>query len=270
MECVIGGLPVYYEVCGEGRPFLMIHGFAPDHRLMSGCMEPIFRDLPRVKRIYIDLPGMGKTKSASWLHNSDDMLLLLEAFIENVIPEKNFLLAGESYGGYLARGLVRHMPQRVDGVLLICPMIIPEREKRTVPAHTVMKRDEELLSKLTPEDRRNFEEDCVLQSERVCERYKNEILSGLKIADKAFLEDLRVAGYGFSYDPDELSEPFTKPALFLHGRQDSAVGFQDAWPVFLNYARAAFAVLDCAGHNLQIEQEELFGALVKEWLARVG
>ncbi|MFC4336360.1 alpha/beta fold hydrolase [Salininema proteolyticum] len=31
-----------------------------------------------------------------------------------------------------------------------------------------------------------------------------------------------------------------------------------------------FAVLDMAGHNAQIEQPELFGALMREWLGRVG
>lgn len=270
MECDIGGLSVYYEVYGEGRPFLAVHGFGPDRRLMAGCMEPVFSDTPGYQRIYIDLPGMGKTKGAKWIRNSSDMLLLLEAFIEYVIPGKNLLLAGESYGGYLARGLVRHMPQRIDGVMLLCPVIIPEREKRAVPPHTVMKRDEALMSRLLPEDRESFEEDCVIQSERVYGRYKDEILPGLSVADKEFLEKLRADGYGFSFDPDDLSEPFAKPSLFLHGRQDSAVGFQDAWPVFLNYTRATFAVLDFAGHNLQIEQEGLFNALVKEWLERVG
>lgn len=86
MEYDIGGLSVYYETCGEGRPFLMIHGFAPDHRMMSGCMEPILCDMPGFQRIYIDLPGIGQTKGAKWIHNSDDMLLLVETFIENVFP----------------------------------------------------------------------------------------------------------------------------------------------------------------------------------------
>ncbi|CAM02087.1 hypothetical protein SACE_2808 [Saccharopolyspora erythraea NRRL 2338] len=36
-----------------------------------------------------------------------------------------------------------------------------------------------------------------------------------------------------------------------------------------HYPRASFAVLDVAGHNLPIEQPELFGALVLEWLDRV-
>ena len=31
-----------------------------------------------------------------------------------------------------------------------------------------------------------------------------------------------------------------------------------------------FAVLDVAGHNLQFERPELFGALVRDWLDRVA
>ncbi|MDX6241716.1 MAG: hypothetical protein QOG10_6540 [Kribbellaceae bacterium] len=27
---------------GEGTPVLAIHGWTPDHRLMTGCLEPIF------------------------------------------------------------------------------------------------------------------------------------------------------------------------------------------------------------------------------------
>lgn len=267
MECIINGLSIYYEVYGEGRPFLMIHGFAPDHRLMSGCMEPVLRDMPGYQRIYIDLPGMGRTKGADWIRNSDDMLRIVEEFIESVIPGKSFLLAGESYGGYLARGLIcRRRP--VDGLLLICSMIIAKREERTLPAPVILKRDEALLSRLSLEDIQDFEESCVVLSERIYERNKNEVLSGVATADMAFLEALRENGYAFSFDPDRLSEPFVKPALFLHGRQDSVVGYEDAWPLLRRYPRATFAVLDCAGHNLQIEQEELFGALVRDWLSR--
>lgn len=53
------------------------------------------------------------------------------------------------------------------------------------------------------------------------------------------------------------------------GRQDSCVGYKDAWGILEDYPRATFAVLDRSGHNLQLESEELFHSLVKEWLYRV-
>lgn len=37
-------------------------------------MEPVFKNRDGYERIYIDLPGMGKTKSENWIINSDVML----------------------------------------------------------------------------------------------------------------------------------------------------------------------------------------------------
>jgi len=65
-------------------------------------------------------------------------------------------------------------------------------------------------------------------------------------------------------------EKFKKPTVILLGRQDSSVGYKDAWTTLDNYTRATFAVLDRAGHNLQIEQVELFNSLVTEWIVRVN
>ncbi len=53
------------------------------------------------------------------------------------------------------------------------------------------------------------------------------------------------------------------------GRQDHWLGYKDAWKILENYPRATFAVLDRAGHCLQMEQEKLFNQLVSEWLDRV-
>jgi pimeloyl-ACP methyl ester carboxylesterase len=47
-------------------------------------------------------------------------------------------------------------------------------------------------------------------------------------------------------------------------------GFEDQYVLLPHYPRATFAVLDVAGHNLQIEQPELFAALIREWLRRVS
>jgi pimeloyl-ACP methyl ester carboxylesterase len=74
-----------------------------------------------------------------------------------------------------------------------------------------------------------------------------------------------------SRDPDADGQaPFERPTLILTGRQDDAVGYLDQWRLLPHYPRATFAVLDVAGHNLQIEQPELFTALMLEWLDRVG
>lgn len=270
MECKIKNISINYEIIGNGKPIIMLHGYHVDHRLMTGCMEPVFENRDEYKRIYIDLPGMGKTKAENWIINSDIMLDIVIDFIDKIIPNTNFLLAGESYGGYLSRGIIYKIGNKVDGLLLLCPVIISDFKKRNTPAHIVLQRDNELLSQLEPSDAEAFNDMQVVQSKKIWNRYKDEILSGVKVADNKFLYNLKKNGYAFSFDVDKLEETFDKPALMILGRQDSSVGYKDVWNILNNYPRATFAVLDRAGHNLQIEQPELFNALVNEWLLRTN
>ncbi len=270
MECQLKDLKVYYEAYGEGRPLIAGHGFMPDHHLMTGCMEPIFKRRDGWQRIYLDLPGMGQTLGPKWLTNSDQMLDVVLEFIEQVIPGQRFALAGESYGGYLAQGIVHRQPELVDGLLLICPLIVPLHEDRALPPHVVLERDPALWSSLAPEIRAEFDSFAVVQTRPIWERTQAEVMVGLNAANGDFLTTLQQAhNYPLSFDVDALPAPFEKPSLILTGRQDSMVGYQDAWAIYENYPRATFAVLDRAGHNLQIEQATLFNALVNEWFDRV-
>ena len=139
------------------------------------------------------------------------------------------------------------------------------KQKRDVPSHVVLKRDDDLLAKLDPVDAKAFDAMHVVQNVDIWRRYRDEILSGIKLADFGFLQKLKTK---FSFE-DTLNEIFTKPTLFLLGRQDASVGYKDTWKILDNYPRATFAVLDKAGHNLQLEQVEVFNCLVDEWITRV-
>jgi pimeloyl-ACP methyl ester carboxylesterase len=157
----------------------------------------------------------------------------------------------------------------VTGVLLIVPRIVSNPAERTLPKKTVLAKESKLLNELDNQTRKDFEEVAVLQTRSHWNRYEHEILQGVKVADTEFLRRLHPTVDEFSFDVDTLSTKFKKPALILTGRQDHWVGYQDAWKILENYTRATFAVLDRAGHALQIEQERLFNALVNEWLDRV-
>ncbi|HTY90318.1 MAG TPA: alpha/beta hydrolase [Methanocella sp.] len=268
MFCEVGGVSIYYEARGEGFPVLMLHGYGIDHNVMIGCMEPVFEGRPGYRRIYIDLPGMGQSKAPDWLGNSDQVLDLVMKFSEKAI-KGSFLLAGESYGGYIARGMVNRMPSSIAGLLLICPVMVGEREKRQLPPRTVFVRDDKLLAAIDPEDRKFFERMLLLQDRRRWERFQQDILPGRHNEDKVFLERLKKHGYECSFDVDKLPQPFDRPSLILAGRQDASVGYRDALQLIDIYSRSTFAVLDRAGHGLEVEQEGLFNALAGEWLDRV-
>jgi len=125
-------------------------------------------------------------------------------------------------------------------------------------------------ARLAPSEAQGFNSVQVVQSKKIWDRYREKILSGIKLADNNFLLYIEQNGNEFSFDVDMLKDKFNKPTLILLGRQDSSVGYKDAWSILDNYPRATFVVLDRAGHNLQIEQVEVFNSLVNEWLVRVN
>lgn len=273
MQCIVKDINIYYEVYGEGTPIVMIHGWGPDHRLMKGCMEPLFQTLDTAwKRIYFDLPGMGQTKGEQWISGSDQMLEVVLGFVDAVIPNQHFVVAGESYGGYLARGIINKRPSIVDGLLLICPVAEQETLTSNGAHFQVFDKDDILLNSLTIEDRNYFEAEGInaIQNKRVWKRFEEEILPGLKIADQSFLKNNLGQHVSFSFNVDVLEKPYMKPTLMLTGRQDSIVGYRDLWKIIDLYPRASFILLDRAGHNLHIEQDILFSETVKEWLNRVS
>ncbi|KKL63098.1 hypothetical protein LCGC14_2178520 [marine sediment metagenome] len=266
MKCKLENIEIYYEICGEGFPVLMIHGWSRDHRGMKGYMEPIFKTRTNFQRIYFDLPGMGKTKGESGIKSTDDFLKVVIDFIEFIIPDRNFIIVSQSYGGYLARGLIEKKCDLIDGILFLVPVIIANHSKRILNKPSILVKDSDLLSTLSPFESELFVSIATIINQRVWEKVK---LTTPNIPDMEFLNKVQEKGYSFSFDVDKTYNKFDKPTLFILGRQDSVVGYQNAWEVIEKYPRATFAVLDKAGHLAGIEQDELFNSLANEWLDRV-
>lgn len=265
MDCDLGNIVVHYGTFGEGRPVIMFHGWYLDHRSMAADLEPVFRTRQGWKRIYLDLPGMGKTPGMDWIVDNDQMLAVVEEFINAVIPGQRFVVVGYSYGGYLARGLVYRRSAMMDGVLLIVPIITPSQ--LSPPARLTLVKDERLASELTPEESGIFDL-AVVQSQEALDYLRTHVLPGIRVANHEFIKKLRGE---FSFEVDTPPEPYDNPTLIVMGRQDSYVGYRESWSLMENYPRATFAVLDRAGHFLGRpgEQDQLFVALVNEWLDRV-
>lgn len=266
MKCELKHTTIHYEIHGNGKPVLLLHGFSCDHHLMTGCMEPVFKSQSGWKRIYPDLPGMGDSTVTDGIQSTDDMLEALDEFVGEILGDVPFILAGESYGGYLSRGLLKKRQHQIEGLLLICPTA--GQAKHDAPAFQLIARDEEFMSQLNHPYAGEFNGMHTVQDEYNWSRFEQEIVTGLKKADRPFLERLRQR-YDFSPEMEQLDTPYVKPVLILAGRQDHIVGYRNQWAFANEYPRASFVMLDRAGHNLQIEQSRLFHVLVEEWLDRV-
>ncbi|MGI5243767.1 alpha/beta fold hydrolase [Dactylosporangium sp. CA-139066] len=257
---------MFFETRGSGTPVLAIHGWTPDHRLMLGCLEPLFSRLPDpYRRLYPDLPGMGRTPAGEDIASSDDILAALDAFVTEHIGTEPFLVVGESYGGYMARALARLRRPQVRGLALICPIgVAVEHAERTVPPHAILHAEPGAETGADPD----FLEMAVVRTHETRRRYEAEIQPGVQAADLDAMARIRKR-WTLS-TPPESGPAFDRPTLILAGRQDQVTGYQDQYELLPHYPRATYAVLDMAGHNLQIEQPALFDALMTDWLARTA
>ena len=251
-----------YEVIGEGEPVLIIHGWGISKLTMKGAFEPIFREVDGYKRFYIDLPGMGDSEHGD-VKNSDDILKLLHEFAVDVIKEP-FMIIGQSYAGLLARGFVNKFPELIGKIILLVPCMIPGVKKGRVEQLKVVQRDDELLGSLTKEERESFTLMNVVLTKVVWERYKKYLMPALESADWDFLNN--VLDGSFTFDPDDIEEPCEIPCLIIAAKQDTEVGYKDQFDLMEKYTNSTYIAVENAGHNLQIEQPEIFESMVKNWL----
>lgn len=264
MECRLSrDITIDYEACGEGIPLFALHGWPLDHQSEMLWMEPHFVERRGWRRIYPDLPGMGKTKAADWIVNHDQMLEIVLEFIEAIAPGERFVVEGHSYGAALSGGVVVKKGNRVAGVFLNAPPN-PLRQEEDLPKQTVVHEDPDFLAALRPDeqDLRNL---FVTQSLAALQDIRSIAPTG---NDTAFLARME-GSQPFSYVADLPDRTFTMPALIVAGRQDSWVGYRHTFAVAERFSRATCAVLDGAGHAVASERKRLHQALVSDWLDRV-
>ncbi|TQS26094.1 alpha/beta fold hydrolase [Microbispora sp. KK1-11] len=264
MKAEIGGTSVHFVEHGDGIPVLALHGAGVDHREMVGSLEPVFRDRPGYRRVYPDLPGMGRTPVPDRLRGSDDVLDLLLGLIDAVVGDEGFAIVGQSFGAYLARGIAARRPAQVAGLALICPL---GEESRDVPAHEVLHASADVADALSPAEQDQFRDYFVVQTPATLQRFREYVAPALPLVDRDGLG--RVFEQWRLSDTSADASPYTGPTLIVAGRQDATVGYAGAWDLVERYPRATYAVLDRAGHALPHEQTGLFAALISEWLGRV-
>lgn len=251
-----GEIAVHYVEHGAGRPVLVLHGAGVDHHEVEACFEPVFDGVAGFRRIYPDLPGMGRTMVSDRLRSADDVLDVLLDFAGEVTDGTTCLLIGHSAGAYYAQAMAAREPGRVAGLALICPML---PDARDVPEHRIVVGSGEIGN----DDFRSY---FVIHTPEMLERYERYVAPAAAHVDQAALELIgerwqlaRVHGLAYA-----------GPTLVVAGRLDSTVGYAAAVDRAGDYPHASLAVVDDAGHALPHEQPDLLRALVAEWLARVG
>lgn len=275
MELKLKNGTAHYHIYGEGIPLLTLGGRTTDYRFLMGLLEPLFQERPGWQRIYLDPPGHGRTQVDNSVDTYDKVLDFIIDFVDKLLEGRSFAIAGQSLGSYLARGVVYQIPEQVDGCCLIASGDVWwDYRSRSVPLpdQVVLKGDPDFVAgiKTGHEWLANL---VVIQSKRgLANLYDDWLSTGYRLFNAKFWDLLKEnsPGGSFSFDVNNLAEPFEPPTLILSGRQDSMSGYEIPWDTFNMFPRATLAVLDKAGHMVGwAEQESLTRTLIVEWLDRV-
>jgi pimeloyl-ACP methyl ester carboxylesterase len=250
-----GQVIVHYVEHGAGRPVLILHGAGVDHREPEACFEPLLDGVAGLRRVYPDLPGMGRTVAPETLRSADDVLDTLLHFADEVTRGTSYLLIGHSAGAYYAQAMAARRPAQVAGLALVCPLLPAPRD---VPEHRVVVGSGDVGDEV-------FQSYFVIHTPEMLERYERCVAPAAALVDRAALQRI---GERWELTADD-APAFAGPTVVVAGRLDSTVGYAAAADLVDHYPHASLAVVDDAGHALPHEQPELLRALLAEWLARV-
>ncbi|AQL56831.1 alpha/beta fold hydrolase [Abyssicoccus albus] len=262
---------LYYEDISEGYPIIFIHGLTVDHRVLKHSIEPIFEQHheldQKFRRIYFDLPAMGRTKNDRHIKSTDDIVNVLITAIKEIIGHQKFIIVGQSYGGYISRAIIKRMHSQVTNAGFICPVIIADHSMRELPKKQVLERSENVYDDtVNEEDKQQFESEGVIITPRTLRRVAKDIWPGYRLRRKAHIQEIQ-QNYIFSQPLNDFI--FEGVSLFLLGKEDHIVGYQDAINIADQFVYASYAILHRAGHNLQIEQVQAFNMHIQQWFNQI-
>lgn len=260
-----GPLPVH--VRGRGVPLVVLPSFGVTHEVMSAAFEPALRgapgSTPACRRLYVELPGTGGAAAAA--PTSEAVLTGIVGALDRELGARRFLLAGWSYGGYLAVGLARRLGPRVGGLAVVCAGPRVRAEDRDLAGVAPSAEEAGWLAGV-PEELHGYFRLAVGRQTRAVAHRVAAALARTGPRDDAYLAALR--GEGFALRDEDEPLRYAGPVTVLAGRADRVAGYRDAFALLESCPDAEYRAFAGAGHFLPLEDPVGFAAAMRSWLRR--
>ena len=237
MEITIDNRKIYYEVEGEGKPLILLHGWLAS----SETMKPLQQHLSRNFKVYnVDIIGFGKSELPDKPMNTNDFGDFLAKFIEQLNIE-NPILIGHSHGGRTVINYAGRKLGKINKIVLIDSAgIKPKRSINyyiKIYTYKIVKK----ILKLFPKN---------------LERIREKVLNKFGSADyKASPEILRkTMNIIINEDQKEIMKNINVPTLMIWGNKDTATPLNDAKQMEKLIPNSGIAVLEGTGHFSYLEK----------------
>ena len=182
----------------------------------------------------------------------------LEATIRPELGDERFAVIGWSYGGYLAAGVTRRLPNQVSGLMMVCTGFKIRPEDRDLTGVLTSTHQPGWLTRMPSHLHKHLTHAVGAQTAGVAER----IVATLAVngpTDDDYLASLRADGFALS---DEAAPtPCDAPVCLLTGQRDRVVGFASLAGALGSFDHGTHTNISDAGHYLPLEQATIFAAV---------
>ncbi len=263
----------YADFGGDGPTIVLVHGLGGSH----ANWLPVGAALAQRGRVLaVDLPGFGRSPRSSRGTSMRVMGEALQQFVDAVSTGPVHFI-GNSMGGALAILEAHARPQRVAGLLLVCPALPPVPGTRPDPAwigtlalaampggHLFLRMQS---SKIGPEKQvRDMLGICCVDVSRVdagtleahiaLARERTAVLSAQQSFAEASRSLMRHLMFGRTFR--RALQSGGPPALIVHGQGDRLVDIRASRAVAAANPRFELTELPGVGHVPQLETPEAF------------
>ncbi|HSN03619.1 MAG TPA: alpha/beta fold hydrolase [Nitrospira sp.] len=263
MQATINGISIAYHDQGKGPPIVFLHAF-PLNRTMWAQQEAALSSNFRV--ITIDLRGHGESDAPLWHYSLDQAADDIRGLLDHLsIPQA--VLVGLSMGGYILLAFHRKYADRVKGMVLAdtrAQADTPEgKEGRFQMAQIAYKQGASAIADIMIPK--------LLSSATI--RTRPEIVQQVR----TMIEGNQMSGIvgdlmAMAERPDSvpLLKEITCPTQIIVGDLDQATPPSEAKLMAEQIPHARLAIIPDAAHLANMEQPEMFSAIVGEFASNVA
>jgi pimeloyl-ACP methyl ester carboxylesterase len=242
------GVIEYYDT-GEGYPLVLLHGYLETSLIWQEFAEALSGDF---RVLSIDLPGHG----GSSVYGTEHSMEFMAEAVRSVVDAENidkFMLAGHSMGGYVALAFLDKYPQRLYAYCLFHSHPFPDTDE------LIANRRREI--KIVESGKKDIIYPVNIPrmfADFNAEKFKEAVDRNKSIASGISEEGIIAVLNGMISRPSrlEILEKGEVPLLFIVGRHDNYIPFEEVINRIQMPANAEMLVLEESGHMGFVEEKQ--------------
>jgi pimeloyl-ACP methyl ester carboxylesterase len=237
-----------YYTSGNGKPVLLMHGFAEDHSIWQHQITHLS------KNYFVIAPDLFGTGNSEYLDKENTTLnTYAEAIKEIIKAEKieRFIMIGHSMGGYITLAYLELYPEDLAGIGLVHSTIFGDDEQKK-------EMRKKSITFIKTHGAESFLKTSIPGLYYDSPKFESEINSQIEKSSRIF-EDALVQYYQAMLErpnATKMIEATHVPLLMIAGKHDLAVPFSQSLKQFHLSQLTYLKVLQSSGHMGIIEEPE--------------